>query len=260
MSNIFISYRREDSADATGRINDRLTNYYGRNSVFTDVDNIPLGVDFRTYLDNEVAQCEVLLAVIGKDWLKVENAEKNIRLSDTTDFVRIEIESALRRDIPVIPLLVRGASVPSVEELPEALQKLAFRNAIEVRPDPDFNNDVNRLILNIDNHLQQTNSDEQNYGNNTNTESEQLIKAEGDGAQVKWSTRILRFLGVFILLPIAYFVASLPFLLLFVVDDINSGLREALGIMHLVLTLLVYLVLIRFWWPISKRIATFMTT
>lgn len=146
MTRIFISYRHDDAADVTGRINDRLVAHFGKKTIFTDVDHIPLGVDFRQYIDDEVAQCEVLLAVMGRDWLTA-------RLNDEDDYVRIEIESALHRKIPVIPLLVRDANMPTRAELPESLHNLVYRNYIHIRPDPDFNHNVNRLIDSLDEHL-----------------------------------------------------------------------------------------------------------
>lgn len=146
MSNILISYRREDSADITGRIDDRLVQQFGREAVFKDVDSIPLGVDFRTYLDAPVAKCDVFLAVIGRNWMKAKDRKGKSRLEDPGDFVRIEIESALKRQIPVIPVLVSGASIPSADRLPASVQDLSYRNGIEVRPDPDFHRDMDRLI------------------------------------------------------------------------------------------------------------------
>ena len=146
MSKILISYRREDSADVTGRIYDWLIQQFDRGSVFKDVDSIPLGVDFRTYLDTQVAKCQVFLAVIGPDWMKTKGGKGKSRLEDPKDFVRIEIESALKREIPVIPVLVRGASIPAADRLPVSMQDLAYRNGIAVRSDPDFPRDMNRLI------------------------------------------------------------------------------------------------------------------
>ncbi|MGQ0555423.1 MAG: SUMF1/EgtB/PvdO family nonheme iron enzyme [Nitrospiraceae bacterium] len=148
MSKILISYRREDSADVTGRIYDRLILAFPQ-SVFRDVDSIPLGVDFRTYLDEQVAKCEVLLAVIGRDWLRGKNRKGKSRLEDPGDFVRIEIESALKRQIPVIPVLVQGAKIPEVQRLPGSIQALSCRNGIVVRPDPDFHKDMDRLIAHL---------------------------------------------------------------------------------------------------------------
>ena len=146
---IFISYRRTDSEDITGRIYDRLTQQYGKDNIFKDVDNIPLGVDFRKHLDKAVGSCNVVIAVIGKNWLASQNEYGDKRLFVPDDFVRIEIESALNRNIPVIPVLVGGASIPKEGDLPETIKGLAYRNGIPVRPDPDFHKDMNRLISGI---------------------------------------------------------------------------------------------------------------
>ena len=143
---IFVSYRRSDSADIAGRIYDRLIGKFGKNPVFKDVDSIPLGLDFKEYLDKKVGECNVLLAVIGDRWIDAKDATGKKRLADSGDFVRIEIESALERGIPVIPLLVRGAQMPSEKHLPPSLKKLVYRNGIQIRSDPDFHNDMNRLI------------------------------------------------------------------------------------------------------------------
>ncbi len=143
---IFLSYRRADSADVSGRIYDRLVGAFDKVAVFKDVDSIPLGTDFKEYLDEKVSECNVLLAVIGDKWLEVSDARGKRRLEDPQDFVRIEIESALARNIPVIPLLVRGAPMPSEDELPEGLKKLAFRNGTQIRADPDFHRDMDRVI------------------------------------------------------------------------------------------------------------------
>jgi tetratricopeptide (TPR) repeat protein len=146
---IFISYRRDDAAYVTGHINDLLRKEFGNESVFTDVDNIALGVDFRAVLDESVSQCQVLLAVIGDNCLTVKSRDGKPRLHDPADFVRIEIESALKRNIPVIPLLVSGAAMPLEEDLPGSLKDLAFRNGTQIRPAPDFNPDMDRLIRNL---------------------------------------------------------------------------------------------------------------
>ena len=146
MSKILISYRHEDSADVTGRVYDRLIQHFRQGAIFKDVDSIPLGVDFRIYLDAQVAKCEVFLAVIERDWMKKRGSKGKSRLDDPGDFVRIEIESALKRQIPVIPVLVSGASIPLAERLPASLQNLSYRHGIAVRPDPDFHRDMDRLI------------------------------------------------------------------------------------------------------------------
>lgn len=150
---IFVTYRRQDSGDVTGRIYDRLVQHFGREMIFKDVDSIPLGVDFRKFLGDAVGRCNLLLAVIGRQWLSSQNESGARRLDDPRDFVRIEIEAALQRNIPVIPLLVQGAGVPSENDLPPSVQALVYRNAISIRPDPDFHHDVDRLIKGIELHF-----------------------------------------------------------------------------------------------------------
>lgn len=145
MSKILISYRREDSADVTGRIYDRLIQAFPK-AVFRDVDSMPPGIDFRHHLDEQVAKCDVFLAVIGRNWMKLKSRTGKSRLEDPRDFVRIEIESALKRRIPVIPVLVSGAVIPPVDRLPVSLQDLSYRHSVVVRSDPDFHRDMDRLI------------------------------------------------------------------------------------------------------------------
>jgi hypothetical protein len=149
---IFLSYRRDDSADATGRIYDRLVQRFGKEQIFKDVDSIPLGVDFREHLGNVVGRCNLVLVVIGDRWIDAGQAGAR-RLDDVADFVRIEIEAALERKIPVVPVLVRGATIPADSALPPSLRALAYRNGMSVRPDPDFHRDMDRLIAGLETHL-----------------------------------------------------------------------------------------------------------
>ncbi len=149
---IFISYRRDDSSDIMGRIYDRLVQHFGTDHIFKDVDSIPLGVDFKQQLDLAVSQCNFFLTVIGTNWIYGSKAvEKNL-LHDSADFVRIEVESALQRDIPVIPLFVQKATMPDKEDLPDILMPLIYRNGLSIRSDPDFHNDMDRLIRAIGAH------------------------------------------------------------------------------------------------------------
>lgn len=143
---IFISYRRDDSADISGRIYDRLAHHFEKGFVFKDVDSIPFGLDFRDVLGNALKECDVFLAIIGKEWLNLKNANGVRRIDDPEDFVKMEIESALQRKIPVIPVLVQGTSMPAAHILPQGIKELAYRNGIQVRPDPDFHKDMDRLI------------------------------------------------------------------------------------------------------------------
>jgi hypothetical protein len=154
MAKIFISYRREDSEHVTGRIFDHLEARFGRDNVFLDIDTIPFGADFRRHVGQAVGQCGALLAVIGEQWLDVRYREGpkqgQRRLDDPADFVRIEIESALARGIPVVPVLVGQATMPRAEDLPEGLKELAYRNAAEVRAGRDFRGQVERLIRSLE--------------------------------------------------------------------------------------------------------------
>jgi Tol biopolymer transport system component len=146
---IFISYRRSDNPDATGRIYDRLIGEFGKSRVFKDVDSIPLGQDFRGHLNQVVGGCAAVLAIIGPHWADVRNGAGQRRLEDAEDFVRVELEAALSRDIPVVPVLVGHATMPGTAQLPASLAPITFRQSIEVRPDPDFHNDATRLVSSL---------------------------------------------------------------------------------------------------------------
>jgi uncharacterized membrane protein YeaQ/YmgE (transglycosylase-associated protein family) len=147
---LFLSYRRSDSAAETGRIYDRLVGHFGKEAIFKDVDSIPYGVDFRTYLYDMVSRCGALIAVIGPEWLSALNESGFRRIDDSTDFVRIEIAAALGRRMPVVPLLVRGATLPRENDLPIDLKPLVYQNAAQARNDPDFHTDMDRLIKSLE--------------------------------------------------------------------------------------------------------------
>ncbi len=145
MRAIFISYRRNDTEGEAGRLFDDLIAEFGENSVFMDVTAIEAGRDFRKAIDESVATCGVLLAIIGRNWADAKDDSGHRRLDDPTDFVRLETASALRRDIPVIPVIVRGATMPRPEQLPEDLRDLAYRNCAELTH-ARWNSDVQLLI------------------------------------------------------------------------------------------------------------------
>ena len=132
MGGIFVSYRRSDSQGEAGRLFDDLVKNFGEDMVFMDVAAIEAGRDFRKAIEEGVTKCGVLLVVIGLEWVEAKDEHGARRLNDPADFVRIETASALKRDIPVIPVLVRGAKMPTAEQLPEELKELAFRNCIEL--------------------------------------------------------------------------------------------------------------------------------
>jgi TIR domain/Invasion associated locus B (IalB) protein len=144
-SKVFISYRRDDSAHFAGRVHDRLEREFGRDLLFMDVDSVPLGVNFIKVLREEVAKCDVLLAVIGPNWLNAGDEMGNRRLDNPNDFVRIEIATALHRDIPVVPILLDRATIPTADQLPKDIEELAARNALDVRH-ASFHSDMDKLI------------------------------------------------------------------------------------------------------------------
>lgn len=127
---IFISYRRSDSQAAAGRLHDRLAQHFSDGEVFLDVEAIEPGVDFVASLSEQLSTCEALIAVIGPDWLATQGRHGSRKLDDPEDYVRLELEAAIARDIRVIPVLVDGATMPTPDELPPGLQPLARRNAV----------------------------------------------------------------------------------------------------------------------------------
>ena len=152
---IFISYRREESRWSARSLCDRLTQRFDRNQIFMDVDAIALGEDFLKAIEKRVGECDVLIAVIGAHWLTSTDEQGGRRLDDPEDFVRMEIATALRRDIRVIPVLVDGASMPRSRDLPDDLKSLVRRNALQVG-DTHFDDDCRRLVAAIEQVLEIT--------------------------------------------------------------------------------------------------------
>jgi hypothetical protein len=146
MSNghIFISYRRDDSAGYTRAIYDQLAKRFTKERIFMDVDTIEPGLPFDEVINQAVGHCEILLAMIGKRWME-QQPGVGPRINDEKDFVRLEIATALLRNVRVIPVLLDGAGMPTEEVLPEPLRALARRNAIEIS-NSRFNSDVERLV------------------------------------------------------------------------------------------------------------------
>jgi hypothetical protein len=145
---VFISYRREETAYPAGWLYDRLASRYG-GQVFKDIDSIQLGDDFVEVITRAVGSCDVLLALIGDQWLAITDARGRRRLDDPDDFVRLEIEAALTRNVRVIPILVEGARLPRADELPPSLAGLVRRQALELSP-ARFDFDTSRLLKVLD--------------------------------------------------------------------------------------------------------------
>ena len=142
---IFISYRRQDSAYPAGWLYDRLAERFGPDQIFKDVDSIELGDDFVETITNAVGSCDILLALIGQEWLDIASADGKRRLDDPDDFVRLEIEAALTRKVLLIPILVEGALMPRADQLPTSIAPLVRRQALELSP-TRFRADTERLL------------------------------------------------------------------------------------------------------------------
>ena len=145
MARIFISYRRDDSAGHAGRVYDRLSDHFGPDQVFMDVDTIAPGRDFVDAVQKAVGGCDGLVAIIGREWLAISDAAGVRRLEDPEDLVRLEIATALERGIRVIPVLVQGTQMPSNADLPEGLKELARRNAQEAEEEKARQAEIARL-------------------------------------------------------------------------------------------------------------------
>ena len=130
MPNIFISYRRTDSSAHVGRIYDRLVQAFGKKHIFKDVDNIPVGVDFRQVLAREVNKCDIVLVVIGRYWMTVTDDYGRRRIDNPDDFVRIEVATALARpNCLVVPVLLQGAQMP-----PHIISRLIYKCCVIKTP------------------------------------------------------------------------------------------------------------------------------
>ncbi len=142
---VFINYRRDDTPGHAGRLYDALATRFGEDNVFIDVDKIDPGADFTRAIEREVGSCDVLIAMIGRQWLTGTDSQGRRRLDNPEDYVRLEIKAALDRDVTVIPMLVQGVSMPTSQELPPALADLARRNSIEMGEGARWRHDVERL-------------------------------------------------------------------------------------------------------------------
>jgi hypothetical protein len=142
---IFISYRREDSGGHAGHLHEHLSQHFPRERLFMDYDSLSPGMDFLTTIEQALDSCEVLLAVIGKQWFAIKDDDGRTRLQNENDYVRLEIGTALSRNTTVVPVLVGGATMPKYDALPKALKELARRHAHEIS-DRRFRDDVEELI------------------------------------------------------------------------------------------------------------------
>lgn len=143
---IFLSYRREDTSGYAGRLFDHIKNHFGKDRVFMDISNIEPGVDFVDSIEKALSSCDAFLVLIGSNWLDCRDASGERRIDNPDDFIRIETSTALKRGVRVFPILVKGAKMPSLKDLPEDMAALARRNAHELS-DQRWEYDCNKLIM-----------------------------------------------------------------------------------------------------------------
>jgi TIR domain len=143
---VFLCYRRQDTQGHTGRLRDRLVGVYGKDSVFMDVDDVPHGVDFVDYIDSILSTCVLMVVLIGPSWTAIVDRKGRRKLDQPDDLVRAEIASALKRKIPVIPVLVEDAAMPDSDDVPEEIKGLTRRNAIELTH-RRWSSDVERVLI-----------------------------------------------------------------------------------------------------------------
>jgi hypothetical protein len=145
MGKIFISYRRDDSLMVAKSMYDWLSQRFPRNDIFMDVDSIAPGVDFRAPIETAIIQSDIVFVLIGPKWLAITDANGRKRLENPNDFVRFEIEMAMRHKIPIVPLLVKGATMPALDQLPATIMGLAYLQAIPIAPGAYFNQHMERV-------------------------------------------------------------------------------------------------------------------
>ena len=145
MTNVFISYRQHDTQSDTARIHEKLAVHFGAQHVFMDTGGIPYGSDFEEHIQKKLEWCEVLVAVIGSNWLKVEDNGR-VRIHDKDDWVRREIKFALESGKRIIPVLINRTECPRVEQLPNDLCRFARLQALRLDTVLDFSNHIQRLI------------------------------------------------------------------------------------------------------------------
>lgn len=144
---IFLSYRRAESIHIAGRIFDRLRGAIGVDRVFKDVNSIPLGHNFMDEIRAEISTARLMLVLIGPTWLNLADETGQRKIDDPTDTVRIELQWALDHRVPIIPVLFDGATMPAPAGMPESLRAFASTQALQIRPDPGFDSDMEALIV-----------------------------------------------------------------------------------------------------------------
>jgi hypothetical protein len=212
MTTVAVSYRRSDSAAIAGRISDHLMAHYSTAAVFLDVDKIPYGKDFRTHIKEVLEQTDVLVAVIGANWLG-HNADSTSRMQKDDDPVRVEIETAVERKkngkMKIMPVLIDGAKMPDADVMPKSFEDFAYLNAPEVSSGRDFRRDMGRLIEAIDELMNPSEASGSRPGQPYGFAGAGLLSADAIEAPPAphWRDYVVRyFLPPFIVLLVAHYL------------------------------------------------------
>ncbi|MEO1610440.1 MAG: toll/interleukin-1 receptor domain-containing protein [Pseudomonadota bacterium] len=145
---IFLSYRRADTGAYAGRIRDRLAAQFGDDHVFLDISSIPTGKNFRTEMFSALTQSQIMLVLIGPNWVNSRNATNERRLFQEGDHVRMEVAAGLQNNINVIPVCIEGAPMPEASEVPDDISELCNRNRVTIRNE-SFERDISELISSL---------------------------------------------------------------------------------------------------------------
>jgi len=193
---VFISYRRGETSGQARALHDRLSQRFGTERVFMDVDSIAPGADFVQKIEEAIDSSGVALVLIGRDWLSREPNQH--LLDDPSDFVRLETDAALRSGVPVIPILVERARMPTPEELPESLRPLTRRNALELE-NQRWEYDVGRLVSAVEQLVDPPQATSSPDPDAVRTGPEVIDKTPKDGARRSRSRRfVVAGLGVLV--------------------------------------------------------------
>jgi hypothetical protein len=202
VAGIFISYRRDDTAGFAGRLYDRLAERFGAGSVFMDIDTIRPGHEFAVDIEQALSECAACIVLIGRRWTTIEAADGTRRLDDPTDFVRLEVAAAIRRGVPVFPVLVENAAPPTAASLPPEIQGVAARQAIELSNER-WNYDVGRLLLALDEALGRAPDRAKPRGG---------AKPQGrsEGSRRGWTLGIVAGIAILVVVGVAGWLATRP--------------------------------------------------
>src|SRR5215813_9175679 len=173
---IFISYRGEDDPGITGRIYDRLVQKFGKKAIFKDVDSLPLGETFETHINSAISQCKIVLVIMGPRWIGIKDEKGISRIQAPYDYVRMEIEEAIRQNKPIIPLLINNTKMPRETDVPASIKELIYQSGMDIGYDPNFHFDIDYLIRKLKKYLETQPASENSLSDANKPSDTDLVK------------------------------------------------------------------------------------